>query len=610
MYKESSPIKLIVHINDKNLSTLFSKSFILDNNNKINIKTFSYFEECARDLFDQYSLDGDTMDYMDSHKTLKTILLGDGESIKRIVHKIITLSHFPNQNKHKIYIVHKDASSLLEEIKTYIHYGMDNNTNKFPTIELIAHDLDYNRQDFYTHNLWQRKNIENIILCYEDDKINIQLGTMIHDRIYLSKIDDKRVPKIIIGIYDELELSNSINNDKSEYKNIFTFGSKKDIVNNNHLINETIDDISKLIHNGYANAYFPKALKMDKRKIDEKWFNTTKFSDKLSNISQARHIDIKLKALGLRKVKVEYFDEEKLLKINRDILNNTLANKRGSWDDIYTINASTLLNNWDSKKFSNKYWETIDFETLFGKLLRSEHNRWNAHHYLDAWKYSHKTTKPKKEHNCLLPLEEFDNDNIQITAIYDMYSFLYLPNYLAQTQYRIVPYEKLSIGITGHRTLENKEKIEKIVEDEISKLNNQGGIDKIISPLAEGSDRIVANIAIKKFGANLEAPIPFGLDEYKKDFNGDDSKEEFDKILNATQAIVLSDNNEINNELRNELYKQCGEYVVDNCNVLITIWDGKVAKGIGGTGDIVQYAKDQKKYIIHINSNTLKVRYF
>lgn len=624
IYKEESwttPIKLIVHINDKNLSTLFSKSFILGNTTKsnINVKTFSYFEECARDLFDKYSIDGDSMDYIDSEKRLETILLGDDNLIKKIIYKIVSLYHLPNQNHHTIYIVQKDASSLLEDIKTYIHYGKDNDRDKFPTITLVAIDIDYKKQNFYNHEIWEkRENIENIIVCYDDESTNIQLGSILHNRVYLSDtIDDKKVPKIIMGVYSELELSDGINKNKCEYKNMYTFGNEEDILNKSHLINETVDSLSKLIHQGYGEVYHPDYQEIDQVKKNEKWFNSTKYTDKLSNISQARHIDIKLKSLGLRKVK-DFSNKPKkeLLKINRKILDNALDGEREKINDAELEKASEEIQKfYDGEKYEVKYWPESFDNNLFNKILRMEHDRWNAHHYLEGWKYSIERNKDKKEHNCLLPLEKFDNDNIKITTIYDMYSYLYLPNYLTETGYKICSYKTKIIGVTGHRNkgLKNKTEIKNIVKAEIKKLNRDR-ISHVISPLADGSDRIVAKYVLQELDANLIVPIPFKLEEYKKDFD-DESEKEFEEILGCVKYMELSEfeNKEkkepIYDEDRNDLYKECGKYVVDNCDILFAIWDGKKANGTGGTGDIVEYAKEARKYIIHINSETPKVEY-
>jgi hypothetical protein len=41
--------------------------------------------------------------------------------------------------------------------------------------------------------------------------------------------------------------------------------------------------------------------------------------------------------------------------------------------------------------------------------------------------------------------------------------------------------------------------------------------------------------------------------------------------------------------------------------VLIALWDGKKANGVGGTGDVVAYAKEQRKPILHINPEDLHI---
>ena len=440
-----SSIKLIVHINDKSLSTLFSKSFILgmtDTSTKINIKTFSYYEECARDLFAKYSLDGESMEYIKSHKTLKTVVAGDNKLIKSIVYKIIALHHFPNKNKHIIYIIDKNASSLIQEIQTFVNYGLDENRKKFPSIRLVAIELDYTRQSYFTHSVWRRENIENIIICYDDESINLKVGTMLHNKTYLADTIDKHtVPKIIMAIYTELELSDAINSNKYEYINMFTFANQKDIINKDHLINETVDSISKLIHHGYGSQYNPNIFNTNTKQIEDSWFNNTKFSDKLSNIAQAIHLDIKLKALGLKRRKNTFGKtKEELLSINRAMLNSALEGQRGNFSDTKLKLAAQEIEKYYAKQeYKVLYWPERFDNNLFNKLLSMEHSRWNAHHYLEGWKYSKKKNKDKKEHDCLIPIEKFDSDPLRITAIYDMYSFLYIPNYLAQTDFKIVP---------------------------------------------------------------------------------------------------------------------------------------------------------------------------
>ena len=53
-------------------------------------------------------------------------------------------------------------------------------------------------------------------------------------------------------------------------------------------------------------------------------------------------------------------------------------------------------------------------------------------------------------------------------------------------------------------------------------------------------------------------------------------------------------------ELRKEGYAKAGQYVVDHCDVLIAVWDGMPSRGRGGTAEIVQYAREQRRPIIRV----------
>jgi hypothetical protein len=59
--------------------------------------------------------------------------------------------------------------------------------------------------------------------------------------------------------------------------------------------------------------------------------------------------------------------------------------------------------------------------------------------------------------------------------------------------------------------------------------------------------------------------------------------------------------------VRNTLYRNVGEHIVDNSDILVAIWDGNLSNGTGGTAEIVEYAKKKNKKILHINSESYKV---
>ncbi len=46
-------------------------------------------------------------------------------------------------------------------------------------------------------------------------------------------------------------------------------------------------------------------------------------------------------------------------------------------------------------------------------------------------------------------------------------------------------------------------------------------------------------------------------------------------------------------------YKSFGVYVADKSDILLALWDGTFNNKSGGTGDIVQYARERCKKIVH-----------
>ena len=139
----------------------------------------------------------------------------------------------------------------------------------------------------------------------------------------------------------------------------------------------------------------------------------------------------------------------------------------------------------------------------------------------------------------------------------------------------------------------------------------------MISPLAKGADWIVADGVLKRDRAKLKAILPFSIEEYSKDFDDPTDLAEFQKLLKKdTEPIVLGMGNgktqseneiqqkEMSKKARDEGYLKVGHSVADACEILIAIWDGKEARGTGGTAEVVQFAVDQARMVIWINSES------
>lgn len=156
---------------------------------------------------------------------------------------------------------------------------------------------------------------------------------------------------------------------------------------------------------------------------------------------------------------------------------------------------------------------------------------------------------------------------------------------------------RLVIGVTGHRKLDNQpvlgEQIRstiKMITQMVPPLANTPVVPSVLSPLAEGADRLIVREVLKVPRSMLEVVLPLKQDDYVQDFETAESRMEFHELLSRARRVrqLPSKGN------RPEAYKQLGRYIVDHCDVLIALWDGKPAAGEGGTGDIVQYARERR----------------
>ncbi len=108
----------------------------------------------------------------------------------------------------------------------------------------------------------------------------------------------------------------------------------------------------------------------------------------------------------------------------------------------------------------------------------------------------------------------------------------------------------------------------------------------VISSLAEGSDRLVAEAGLAA-GFRLEVVLPVGRTEYAHDFPTETSQAAFQNLLDRASAVFELDGVP---EDRPRAYEAAGFVMLANIDVLIAIWDGNDAAGIGGTAQIVSRA--------------------
>ncbi|MFX4263626.1 hypothetical protein ACOBQJ_15680 [Pelotomaculum propionicicum] len=148
------------------------------------------------------------------------------------------------------------------------------------------------------------------------------------------------------------------------------------------------------------------------------------------------------------------------------------------------------------------------------------------------------------------------------------------------------------LGITGHRDLraEDIPELEKKLCLIFSELKNSYPHSPLIllSPLAEGADRLAARSALN-CGVRLVVPLPMSKEEYEKDFITPQSLAEFNNLLGEAENAFELPPLENFNEERDHKYAKVGAYIVQYSHILIAMWDGMDTDLTGGTAQIVRF---------------------
>ena len=162
----------------------------------------------------------------------------------------------------------------------------------------------------------------------------------------------------------------------------------------------------------------------------------------------------------------------------------------------------------------------------------------------------------------------------------------------------------VGLGVTGHRILAETEKIMAGVERAVRRIRKTypDSSFRIISSLAEGSDRILAKRLLMIPNASLWVPLPLPEGEYLKDFETHESKQEFLQLLGKAERVIQMPAT----GKREEGYMAAGKFTLENSDCLLAIWDGKHAQGMAGTAEIVALARERDLPLVWIHAGNRK----
>lgn len=157
----------------------------------------------------------------------------------------------------------------------------------------------------------------------------------------------------------------------------------------------------------------------------------------------------------------------------------------------------------------------------------------------------------------------------------------------------------VTIGVTGHRFLAERDRLDEALAGVVESLDRKRPEAwTVVSALAEGADRLVADHLLGREGSRLVAVLPLEAEDYETDFATPYSRAEFRHLLaRAEEVVILPPQDD-----RNRAYEACGLDVLDRSDVLVAVWDGEDGQGVGGTGTLVQRARERGTPVVWVHA--------
>jgi hypothetical protein len=180
----------------------------------------------------------------------------------------------------------------------------------------------------------------------------------------------------------------------------------------------------------------------------------------------------------------------------------------------------------------------------------------------------------------------------------------------AQEPSRIVP-RPLILGAVGHRMNRLTTRDISCIETRVARVldalcrpltlqSDNMPCPRVVSSLAEGSDRVVARIAAER-GLLATACLPCSPERFEHDFADDASIEEFRRLLRAAESVVVVP---LETSTHRNGYEAASDAIVDQADILLAIWNGLPGRGAGGTAHAVKRASVRGIPLIWIESHS------
>ena len=102
------------------------------------------------------------------------------------------------------------------------------------------------------------------------------------------------------------------------------------------------------------------------------------------------------------------------------------------------------------------------------------------------------------------------------------------------------------------------------------------------------ADQLFARLVLELGGA-LHVVQPTKGSQYRDGFEDPEAQAGYDELYARARHVEALEHT----ESTEEAHMDAGKVVVDRSSVLLAVWDGQPSRGLGGTADVVAYARQR-----------------
>lgn len=151
------------------------------------------------------------------------------------------------------------------------------------------------------------------------------------------------------------------------------------------------------------------------------------------------------------------------------------------------------------------------------------------------------------------------------------------------------------VGITGHQDIGDTAAVSWVRRELEIQLRNCD-VTLGLSSLALGADQLFVDV-LRALHVPFEAVIPSA--EYEETFTSPSARSMYRSHLAAARRVHCLPFTRPSEEA----FYAAGKWIVEHCDLLLAVWNGLPARGLGGTADVVRVAMDLSRAWVRIDPN-------